>query len=181
MDGPLTKRTAHHEESPVSPWIRAYARYAPARGCVLDVACDGGRNGREFLTNGYRVTFADIDCAGVADLEGRQDVTIVQKDLEDGSPWPFAPRSFDIVVVTNYLWRPRLADMIDTVAEGGLLLYETFAVGNEAYGRPKNPKFLLRPGELFDAVRGKMHVIAYEQTFRNDPSPAVIQHIAARK
>jgi hypothetical protein len=90
-------------------------------------------------------------------------------------------RTFAGVVVTNYLWRPILPNIVDLVGPGGVLLYETFAEGNEAYGRPRNPDFLLKPGELFEAVRGRLDVIAYGQAIVHRPGPAVVQHIAARR
>jgi hypothetical protein len=126
------------------------------------------------------VLFVDRDVSGVADLKERSDVEIVEADLEQGG-WPLAGRQFDGVVVTNYLWRPILPRIVELVASGGLLLYETFALGNEAFGRPSNPDFLLRPGELLEAVRGRLDVLAYEQRVTSEPRPAVIQHIAARR
>lgn len=125
--------------------------------------------------------FADRDVSAVADLAGHPGVEIVAADFESGGPWPLAGRTFAGVVVTNYLWRPVLGDILGLVAPGGLLIYETFALGNEIHGRPRNPDFLLEPGELIEAVRGRLDVLAYEQRFVADPRPAVIQHIAARR
>ena len=98
-------------------------------------------------------------------------------DLEDGSPWPFAGRRFGAVVVVNYLHRPTLPATVSLVAPGGLLIYETFAVGQEAFGRPRNPDFLLRPGELLRAVQGRLVVLAYEH--RQVDGPRMVQRIAA--
>lgn len=123
---------------------------------MLDVACGSGRSGRLFLGRGHPVTLVDRDVTGVADLAGRAE--IVAADLEAG-PWPFGDRVFAGVVVTCYLWRPLLPALVRAVAPGGVLLYETFAVGN--VGRPSNPDFLLRPGELLDAVAGVLEVRAY--------------------
>jgi len=98
-------------------------------------------------------------------------------DLEDGSPWPFADRRFGAVVVVNYLHRPTLPATVSLVAPGGLLLYETFAEGQEAFGRPCNPDFLLRPGELLRAVQGRFVVLAYEHG--QVEGPRMVQRIAA--
>jgi SAM-dependent methyltransferase len=146
---------------------------------VLDVACGGGRHTRWFADRGHPVTAVDRDLSGVVDLGGDPRVQLVERDLEDGSPWPFDGREFAAVVVTNYLHRPILADLIASVAPGGWLLYETFAAGNEQYGHPTNPDFLLRPGELLDTVRGMLRVVAYEDVVVDTPRPAAIQHVAA--
>jgi Methyltransferase domain. len=127
---------------------------------VLDVACGSGRHLRLALERGYEVTGVDRNLSGVADLEGTPGVELVAADLEDGRPFPFRGRSFAGVIVTNYLWRPILPDIVACVAPDGLLIYETFAVGNERYGRVKNPEFLLKPGELIEAVRGRLVPIA---------------------
>ncbi len=121
---------------------------------------------------------ADIDVAGVADLKDRGDVELVMADLEK-APWPFAGRSFPGVVVTNYLWRPLLPLIVAAVAPGGALIYETFAQGNERFGKPSNPDFLLKDGELLDAVRGQLAVAAYECLEVAEPRRAMVQRIAA--
>jgi SAM-dependent methyltransferase len=159
--------------------LRFAGRVPP--GGVADIACGGGRHGRLFLERGHPVTFVDIDVSGVTDLTGKPGAEIVEADLERGGAWPLEGRRFAGVVVTNYLWRPILPKVVDLVAPGGLLIYETFARGNEAYGRPRNPDFLLRPGELIEAVRGRLTVIAYGQQTVAEPKPAVVQHIAARR
>ena len=148
---------------------------------MLDVACGGGRHTRWFVARGHPVTAVDRDLSGVADLTDDARVELVERDLEDGSPWPFEVRAFAAVVVTNYLYRPILADVVRSVAAGGWLLYETFAVGNEEYGRPTNPDFLLRPGELLDAVAGALRVVAYEDVVVAEPRPAAVQRIAATR
>lgn len=173
--------TRHRRPTGASPWVERFAGLVPAAGPVADIACGGGRHGRLFLGRGHPVLFADRDVGGVADLAGRPEVEIVQADFEGGAAWPLAGRRFAGVVVTNYLWRPILPRIIELVGPGGLLLYETFARGNEAFGRPSNPDFLLKPGELFEAVRGKLAVLAYAQRVVDAPRPAVIQHIAARR
>lgn len=173
--------TPHHPPRPPSPWVERFAPLVPAGGTVLDLACGGGRHGRLFLERGHRIVFVDRDTAGVEDLAGRPDVEIIAADLEADRPWPLADRRFAGVVVANYLWRPILPRIAATAAPGGVLIYETFARGNEAFGRPRNPDFLLEPGELFEAFRGGFRILAYGQCVRETPGPAVIQHIAAVK
>ncbi len=143
---------------------------------MLDVACGRGRHVRLFLARGCRVTGVDRDRAALTGIVGDRFEAVVH-DLEDGRPWPFRGRRFDAVVVTHYLHRPLLPDLVAAVAPEGRLLYETFATGHERFGRPRNPRFLLRRGELLTAVGSALRVLAYEdvQTRR----PARIQRIAA--
>ncbi|HEX6382149.1 MAG TPA: methyltransferase domain-containing protein [Acidimicrobiia bacterium] len=162
-----------------SLWVARFADLVPPGGRVLDVACGAGRHARSFLQQGHPVTVVDRDTSGVADLGEHPNVEILEFDLEAGKPWPFAGRVFEGVVVTNYLWRPILADIVASVAPGGVLLYETFARGNEQFGHPRNPDFLLRPGELLDAVRGELRVVAYEDRIVEEPDPKAVQRIAA--
>lgn len=152
---------------------------APEHGAVLDLACGTGRHARYFLSRGHEVTAVDRYSAGVADLLGREDFTLIEADLEDGGEWPTGRRKFAAVVVTNYLFRPILRDIVGAVAEGGVLIYETFAEGNARFGRPRNPDFLLRPGELLRAVEGELAVIAYEHGEIARPAPALVQRICA--
>lgn len=162
-----------------SEWVARFADLVPAGGRVLDVACGGGRHARFFLERGHPVTVVDRDTSGVADLGENPDVEILEADLEAGEPWPFGGRAFEGVVVTNYLWRPILPDIVAAVAPGGVLLYETFARGNEQFGHPRNPDFLLEPGELLDAVRGELRVAAYEDLVVEEPATKAVQRIAA--
>jgi SAM-dependent methyltransferase len=162
-----------------SEWVARFADLVPKGGRVLDVAGGGGRHTRFFLQRGHPVTIVDRDTSGVADLGGDPNVDIIEADLEAGQPWPFAGRAFDGVVVTNYLWRPILGDIVASVAPGGVLLYETFAKGNEQFGHPRNHDFLLKPGELLDAVRGELRVSAYEDLVVEEPDPRAVQRIAA--
>ena len=161
-----------------SAWVARFAELVPAGGRVLDVAAGGGRHARFFLERGHPVTVVDRSAGGVADLAGHPSVEIVEIDLEDGSAWPFTGRAFDAVVVTNYLWRPILGDIVGAVGPGGVLLYETFRRGQEQFGRPQNPDFLLDDNELIDAVRGALRVVAYEDLVLDDP-PRAVQRIAA--
>ncbi len=146
---------------------------------MLDVACGGGRHTRFFRDRGHPVTAVDRDTGGLADLRDDPEVEIVECDLEVGAPVPFEGRAFDGVVVANYLHRPILADIVGAVAAGGVLLYETFARGQERFGRPDRPDFLLEPGELLDAVAGRLRVVAYEDLILDDPGPKMVQRIAA--
>jgi SAM-dependent methyltransferase len=125
---------------------------------VLDLACGSGRHLRWLADRGARVTGVDRDAAAVESL--RACAEIVVADIEAG-PWPLDGREFDAVVVTNYLWRPLLPRIAASVAPGGLLVYETFARGQELLGRPSRAEFLLGPGELLRAAAG-LHVLAYE-------------------
>ena len=156
-----------------SPWIARFAALVPAGGSVLDLACGGGRHARLFLDRGHPVTALDRDVAQARLAEGAE---LIQADLEDGSPWPLAGRTFDAVVVTNYLWRPLFPALLAALKPGGVLLYETFALGNEKFGRPANPDHLLRRGELLDVTRG-LTIIAYEDGIEGRAK--VVQRLAA--
>jgi len=159
-----------------SAWVRRWSHLVPPGATVLDVACGDGRHVRWFQERGCRVTGVDRDAAAVEPL--RDLAEIVVADIEDG-PWPLPGRQFDAVVVTNYLWRSLLPTLVASVAAGGVLLYETFARGNEAFGRPSNPDFLLRPGELLDAAAGLV-VVAYESGLADAPA-RMVQRIAAAR
>lgn len=171
----------HLGPSAPSTWVTRFAPLAPEGGVVLDLACGGGRHGRHFLGRGHPVVLLDRDVSDVRDLAGRGDVEIVEADLEGGKAPPFAGRQFAAIVVTNYLWRPILPLLAGAVADGGLLIYETFALGNELYSRPRNPDHLLRPGELLEVFGKDLQIVAYEHGLRCDPKPRVVQHIAAVK
>jgi len=162
-----------------SPWVVRHAALVPDGAVVLDVACGGGRHVRWFVERGHPVVAVDRDVAGVADLRDRPGCELVEADLESGARPPFAGRTFGGVVVTNYLHRPLLPAVVAAVAPGGVLLYETFARGNARFGHVTNPDFLLDPGELLDAVRGELRVVAYEDVVVDHPRPAAVQRIAA--
>lgn len=164
-----------HGTEQVSPWIRRWTPLCPAGQRVLDLACGAGRHTRWFAQHGYPVTAVDRNADAVAPL--RELAEVVVADLEQGA-WPLPGHMFGAVVVTHYLWRPLWPHLLDAVAEGGALLYETFAAGNETVGRPSNPDFLLQPGELLETVRGRLRVIAYEDGYLDDP-PRYVQRIAA--
>ena len=148
-------------------------------GPVLDLACGSGRHARLLAGKGYAVYAVDRDAAAIAGLQGLARIDAVQLDLE-GTDWPLAGRSFAGIVVTNYLWRPRLPDLLALLAPGGVLIYETFMLGNEAYGKPSNPEFLLRPGELREIVAAAgLREIAFEEGYVASPKPAMRQAICA--
>lgn len=107
-------------------------------------------------------------------------MTAIETDLESGiAPWRPEPGIYGGVIVTNYLHRPLLPALVAALKPGGVLIYETFAQGNEALGKPSNPDFLLHPGELLDAVQVRLTVVAYEHGMVAQPRPAVIQRLCA--
>lgn len=169
--------TGHGLEAP-SAWIARWADCVPAGGRVLDIACGGGRHARFFAGRGHPVEAVDRDAAALAGLGGLAGMTARCADLE-GGPWPFEGQRFAGIVVANYLHRPLFPRLLESLGPGGVLIYETFAVGNERYGRPSNPDFLLRPGELLDVVRGRLRVLAYEDLTVSEPKPACMQRICA--
>lgn len=161
-----------------SPWVERFIDGVRQGGRILDVACGAGRHMRLALQRGYQVTAVDRDLARVRDLYDATRCELVAADLEGGAPPPFRGRTFDGVIVTNYLWRPLLPDIVSAVAPDGLLIYETFARGNERLGKPRNPDYLLEPDELLQAVSGRLLTIAYEHALLSDP-PRLVERIAA--
>lgn len=157
-----------HESLEPSPWVVRWAALI-AQGPVLDVASGAGRHARLLASKGLEVVAVDRDAQVIPG------VRFVRADLEDGSPWPFAGQRFGAIVVTNYLFRPLMPVLAESLAAGGVLIYETFMVGNERYGKPSNPNFLLRPGELLEAY-GSLTVVAFEQ---GTTGKAVRQRICA--
>ncbi|MCO5105633.1 MAG: class I SAM-dependent methyltransferase [Burkholderiaceae bacterium] len=172
--------TAHAAAPPEpSPWVQRWLSTLPAGASVLDFAAGSGRHAREARRLGLRATAIDRDADALA--AAGEGVATRVADLESGE-WPFAQERFDGVVVTNYLFRPRFALLAALVAPGGLLVCETFAQGNERYGRPSNPAFLLAPGELFDRCRSAgLRVLAYEHGLLERPRPAVVQRVCAAR
>jgi SAM-dependent methyltransferase len=161
-----------------STWVQRFAATIPAGGDVLDVACGGGRHARLLAGLGFRVSAVDRDADAIAALTGTPRIEAQVADLERGE-WPYGGRSFAGVIVANYLHRPLFPLLLESIAPGGVLIYETFARGNERYGRPSNPQFLLEPGELLRVVAGRMRVLAYEDLFVDQPKPAMVQRICA--
>jgi len=161
-----------------SPWITRFAHLVSRNARVLDVAAGRGRHARLFAARGAHVVAVDRDADALADLRGVAGIDVLVADLEAG-PWPFAGATFDAIVVTNYLHRPLFTAIIDALAADGVLLYETFAVGHEALGRPTNPDFLLRENELLDVTRGRLTIVAFEQGRVDSDRPAIVQRLAA--
>lgn len=167
---------AHGTDTP-SPWVVRWARAIRAGGRVLDVACGAGRHLRHLRALGYSVVGVDRDEQALAALAGLPGAELRVADIE-GGPWPFSPDEFDGVVVTNYLHRPLFPHLVAALRSGGILIYETFARGNERYGRPTNPDFLLEPGELLLRVE-PLSVIGFEQGLAASPKQALVQRICA--
>jgi SAM-dependent methyltransferase len=163
-----------------SRWVAHWTHLVAAGGAVLDVAAGSGRHARWFAARGHAVTAIDRDSGALASIAGVAGIGIVVADLEDGSPWPLpAHAQFAAVIVTNYLHRPLFPRLIDALAPGGVLIYETFAAGNATVGKPSNPAFLLAPGELLDAARPRLRVVAFQDGFLATPRPAFVQRICA--
>ncbi len=166
--------SCHTPNATASPWVNRYLAEIKANGRVLDVAAGSGRHTRLALAAGFQVTAIDRDISRLADLRDNSKLTILEHDLENGQPTPFGKHSnFDGIIVSNYLWRPILPDIVAAVRLTGVLIYETFGLGNERFGRPKNPNFLLRPGELYDAVAGHLTPLAYQHVTLQDPQRVV--------
>jgi SAM-dependent methyltransferase len=157
-----------------SPWLLRWAHLIAPGGRVLDLAAGSGRHTRWLSERGHAVTALDRNPEAMAAL--RDVAEVIVADIELG-PWPLVGRSFDAVVVTNYLWRPLLPAIVAATGPGGLLLYETFTAGNATVGRPANPDFLLLPGELLTAASG-LRIVAYEDGFLADPD-RFVQRLAA--
>jgi SAM-dependent methyltransferase len=165
-----------HGDGLPSPWVQRWAHLLPAAGSVLDVACGRGRHVRWLAGRGHAVTAIDRDEAACGPLRGLAEVIVA--DIENG-PWPCPGRRFGAVLVTNYLWRPLWPVLIDSVASGGVLIFETFAAGNETVGRPARPDFLLQPGELLQRCAG-LRTVAFEDGFLESPDRFVQRIVAAR-
>ena len=178
MSGP------HGTQAP-SPWVQRWTSLIQSSGIgepsVLDLACGHGRHSRWLASQGCQVTALDRDPDALASLQSLTQgpsarVTTLLADVENG-PWPLEGQQFDAVVVTHYLWRPLWPLVLAAVRPGGLLIYETFASGNETVGKPSRPDFLLRHGELL-AVCAGWRVVAFEDGYLPEP-PRYIQRIAA--
>jgi len=162
-----------------SGWIVRFAPLIAPGGEVLDLACGAGRHTAFLRGRGHKVTAVDRDISRLGPLARDAGVEAIAGDLEEGGKWPLGARRFAGIVVANYLHRPLFPALIGALAPEGVLIYETFAAGNQRFGRPANPDFLLRPGELLEAVAGRLAVVAYEHGIVAAPKPAVIQRICA--
>jgi SAM-dependent methyltransferase len=159
------------------PWIVQWADCVLPDATVLDLAAGRGRHALFFAERGHRVVAVDRD---IGRLPAHPGIEPLAADLEDGSPWPLPDRRFGAVVVTNYLHRPLMPALLEAVAPGGVLLYQTFMAGNERFGKPNRPEFLLQDGELLELVRGVFSVTAYEARLTGGPM-AMVQRIVARR
>lgn len=175
---------SHASIGPPSGWVTRWASHLRPGSTVLDVACGRGRHVSWLARRGLRVTGVDRDAQALEQIRAAQrqeghgpPAELLLADLESG-PWPLPGRRFDAVVVTHYLWRPLLPALVGSLADGGLLIYETFGVGHRQFGRPSRPEFLLRPGELLEAARG-LRVLGYEDGYL-EPPPRLVQRICAR-
>jgi len=170
----------HDAQIAASPWVKRFAAYIPQGGLVLDLACGGGRHSHLLAQLGYAVLAVDQD---VAAMEQSPHASITPKALNlELEEWPLAQVSCQGIVATNYLYRPHLDRLPEMLSEGGVLIYETFAQGNAQFGKPSNPDFLLKPGELLAlAARHGLKVLAYEDIYVNEPKPAMVQRLCALK
>ena len=163
----------HGTESP-SDWVQRWAHLAQKGSTVLDVACGAGRHMQFFNQLGHPCTGIDrsAEALSLAKPHGQ----VVEADIENG-PWPLAGQQFGVVVVTNYLWRPLMPAILQSLLPGGLLIYETFSAGHEKIGKPSRPDFLLKPGELLQTF-APLRIIAYEDGYWH-PTPKCVQRIVA--
>ena len=173
-----TQRSNPHPSLTPAPWVERFAPLFGPGSRVLDLACGYGRHARYFASLGHHVLAVDRDAAALATLASIPDIEIRHADLEQGA-WPFGGMTFDAIVVTHYLHRPLFAPLLDALDPSGVLIYETFAHGNEAYGRPTKRDFLLAPNELLDRFAGVLNVIAFEQGYIEQPFAAVVERICA--
>jgi SAM-dependent methyltransferase len=169
---------AHSGIDTPSSWVTRWADRIEGGGRVLDLACGHGRHARWLAARGHPVEAVDRDADALKDLNGVPGVVTRVIDLEGGA-WPYADERFAAIVVVNYLHRPLFPLLVTSLVHGGVLIYETFALGNERYGRPRNPEFLLQPGELLQRAHGRLEVIAYEHLVIETPRLAVVQRMCA--
>ncbi len=175
--------SSHITQEQPSRWVTRFAGLIPANGWVLDLACGGGRHSRYLASLGHQVLAVDRDPAALAATAGErirtQAVDLEAEGSASSADWPLSPARFSGIVVTHYLHRPLLPSLLDSLAPGGVLIYETFAEGNSLFGKPSNPAFLLAPGELLTLASGfpESHVRAFEDGYVDHPKPAMVQRI----
>ena len=179
------KTSPAHGLEPASIWVQRWSHLIKPQGVVLDVACGQGRHAHWFYQRNHALALVDVrqdaidSIAKIIPMPSDRCEAVVA-DIENG-PWPFAGRQFDAVVVTNYLWRALIPTLLDSLAPGGVLIYETFTQGNETVGKPSRQDFLLRTGELLQ-VCNSLRIVAFEDGFHAGPegqSPRFVQRIAA--
>ena len=173
--------TAQHDaQLNASPWVRRFASHIPKEGLVLDLACGAGRHATFLADMGYSVFAVDQD---IALIKQNKSPLITSKAFNlEVEEWPLEGFEFSGIVVTNYLYRPHWDRLPSMLANGGVLIYETFALGNAQFGKPSNPNFLLKTGELLAlAARHSLKVIAYEDIYIDEPKPAMVQRLCALK
>jgi len=173
--------TAQHDaQLNASPWVRRFASHIPKEGLVLDLACGAGRHATFLADMGYSVFAVDQD---IALIKQKKHPLITSKAFNlEVEEWPLEGLEFSGIVVTNYLYRPHWDRLPSMLANGGVLIYETFALGNAQFGKPSNPNFLLKTGELLAlAARHSLKVIAYEDIYIDEPKPAMVQRLCALK
>lgn len=163
-----------------SPWIVEHAPLIRNNGQVLDLACGNGRHALWLAKQGYRVDALDRDAKALASMVGMDNINVLNVDIEAGR-WPGSGQRYDGIIVSRYLYRPLLSKLAEMLEPGGILIYETFMVGNERYGRPSNPDFLLRTNELLDVYSPLLSIIAFEQGEVETPRLAVTQRLCAKK
>jgi len=175
-----------------SSWVVEHAGLIRKGGRVLDLACGGGRHAVWLAAQGYLVDAVDRDPEAIAAMQGIANINADIADLETGN-WPATDQRYDVVcddahdgiydgiIVSRYLFRPLLSVLPSMLKPGGVLIYETFMVGNERYGRPSNPDYLLRPDELKSVYAPLLEIRAFEQGEVEEPVPAVMQRICAVK
>jgi len=163
-----------------SPWVERHAGLICPKGEVLDLACGNGRHAQYLASLDKHVTAVDVDISRVTALAGDHRIEIIEANLEQDA-WPLGERKFDAIIVVNYLYRPHFPSLIQALRDGGVLIFDTFARGNEKFGRPRNPAFLLEPGELLAVFSPSLTVVAYEFGVINEPAPAVRQRLCAVK
>ena len=177
----MSRAAALHGLEPPSAWVKRWSHLVKPQGTVLDVACGYGRHAYYFHEQNHAIALVDRAQAAIDSIAiPAHACEKVTADIENG-PWPFTGRQFDAVVVTNYLWRPLMPTLLASLSPGGVLIYETFAAGNETVGKPSRPDFLLRPGELLDVCKD-LRVVAFEDGFlagAAEQTPRFVQRIAA--
>ena len=169
--------THHSSRSGPVEWVRRHSETIRQGGIVLDLACGRGRHTHFLLDQGFKVTAVDLDISQLKVDRKTDNLRIVEHDLEGGAKWPFESKGFDGIVAINYLFRPLFPKIIDALAENGILIYQTFADGNEKLGKPRNQNYLLHENELLGAFGQRLTVIEFDQGYIEQPSPAIVQRI----